>query len=44
MSNVLHADTIFLIALAAIATYLTRIGGYVLMTRMKSIRRGWRRA
>lgn len=37
MSDMLHADTLILIALAAIATYLTRIGGYVLMTRMKSI-------
>ncbi|CUX24464.1 AzlD family protein [Rhizobium oryzihabitans] len=37
MSDFLHADTLILIALAAIATYLTRIGGYVLMTRMKSI-------
>ncbi|MFK0384471.1 MULTISPECIES: AzlD family protein [Rhizobium/Agrobacterium group] len=37
MSDIFHADTLLLIALAAIATYLTRIGGYVLMTRMKSI-------
>ncbi|KJF65965.1 MULTISPECIES: AzlD family protein [Rhizobium] len=37
MSDLLHADTLILIALAAVATYLTRIGGYVLMTRMKSI-------
>ncbi|MDS7597511.1 AzlD family protein [Agrobacterium tumefaciens] len=37
MSDILHVDTLLLIALAAIATYLTRIGGYVLMTRMKSI-------
>lgn len=37
MSDLLHADTLILIALATVATYLTRIGGYVLMTRMKSI-------
>ncbi|MGV1926093.1 AzlD family protein [Agrobacterium tumefaciens] len=37
MSDLLHADTLILIALATVATYLTRIGGYILMTRMKSI-------
>jgi uncharacterized membrane protein len=37
MSDLLHTDTLILIALATVATYLTRIGGYVLMTRMKSI-------
>jgi uncharacterized membrane protein len=30
-------QTLFLIAMAAIATYMTRIGGYVLMSSMKRI-------
>lgn len=28
---------------AAVATFATRIGGYILITRMKSIPRAWRR-
>nr|CAD6412034.1 AzlD family protein [Rhizobium sp. Q54] len=37
MEASLDTGTLFLILAAAVATYLTRIGGYVLITRMKSI-------
>lgn len=37
MSEFFHLQTLIIIVAGAIATYLTRIGGYVLMTRMKSI-------
>ena len=37
MDQMFHADMVYLIALAAIATYATRIGGYILITRMKQI-------
>lgn len=37
MDRLLHLDMILLILAAAVATFLTRIGGYVLITRMKTI-------
>jgi uncharacterized membrane protein len=37
MSSSLDTGTILLILAAAVATYMTRIGGYVLITRMKTI-------
>ena len=37
MSGSLETGTILLILAAALATYATRIGGYVLITRLKSI-------
>ena len=37
MADQLSMDMVVLILAAAAATFLTRIGGYVLMTRMKSI-------
>ncbi|CAD7023610.1 AzlD family protein [Pseudorhizobium endolithicum] len=37
MEASLDTGTLFLILAAAVATYLTRVGGYVLITRMKSI-------
>lgn len=37
MADLLSMDMVFLILAAAVATYLTRIGGYVLITRMKTI-------
>lgn len=37
MDGIVHLDMVLLIAAAAIATYLTRIGGYWLITRMKTI-------
>lgn len=37
MGDYLHPYTLALILAGAVATYLTRIGGYVLMTRMKNI-------
>ncbi len=37
MNGELNTATLLLILAAAVATYLTRIGGYVLITRMKSI-------
>ena len=37
MENLFHMQTLLIIAAGAIATYLTRIGGYVFITRMKRI-------
>jgi uncharacterized membrane protein len=37
MENWFHTQTLLIIAAGAIATYLTRIGGYVFIMRMKSI-------
>jgi uncharacterized membrane protein len=37
MSSMLHLDTLLLILAGAVATYITRVGGYLLMTRMKNI-------
>ncbi|CDN48327.1 AzlD family protein [Neorhizobium galegae] len=37
MSDLISMDMVLLILAAAVATYLTRIGGYVLITRMKTI-------
>lgn len=37
MSEFFHLQTLIIIFAGAVATYLTRVGGYVLMTRMKSI-------
>jgi uncharacterized membrane protein len=37
MSPFLDPQTLLIIAAGAIATYITRVGGYVLMTRMKTI-------
>ncbi|MGK6312100.1 AzlD family protein [Neorhizobium sp. DT-125] len=37
MADAISMDMAFLIAAAAVATFLTRIGGYVLITRMKTI-------
>ncbi|MBP2558647.1 putative membrane protein [Neorhizobium galegae] len=37
MADQLSMDMVVLILAAAAATFLTRIGGYVLITRMKSI-------
>lgn len=37
MSEIMHTYTLWLIIAGAIATYMTRIGGYLLMTRLKSI-------
>ncbi|MBD9387568.1 AzlD family protein [Agrobacterium sp. AGB01] len=37
MSDLFNTYTLWLIIAGAIATYMTRIGGYLLMTRMKSI-------
>lgn len=37
MSEFLHLDMVLLILAAALATYATRIGGYFLITRMKTI-------
>ncbi|MCJ9673146.1 AzlD family protein [Neorhizobium sp. BETTINA12A] len=37
MTDLISADMALLILAAAVATYLTRIGGYVLITRMKTI-------
>ncbi|MCJ8518396.1 putative membrane protein [Pseudorhizobium tarimense] len=37
MNGSLDTGTLLLILAAAVATYLTRIGGYVLITRMRSI-------
>jgi uncharacterized membrane protein len=37
MSASLDTGTLLLILAAAVATYITRIGGYILITRMKSI-------
>ncbi len=37
MTDLISMDMVLLILAAAVATYLTRIGGYVLITRMKTI-------
>jgi len=37
MSEFFHLQTLIIIVAGAVATYLTRVGGYMLMTRMKSI-------
>ena len=37
MSDMLDTTTLLVILAAAIATYMTRIGGYILITRMKAI-------
>ena len=37
MENLFHMQTLLIIAAGALATYLTRIGGYVFITRMKRI-------
>ncbi|MFB9951813.1 AzlD family protein [Rhizobium puerariae] len=37
MADPISMDMVFLILAAAVATFLTRIGGYVLITRMKTI-------
>ncbi len=37
MQDLFHADMTLLILAAAVATFITRIGGYVLITRMKTI-------
>ncbi|MCQ4630745.1 MULTISPECIES: AzlD family protein [Shinella] len=37
METFFHTQTLLIIAAGAIATYLTRIGGYVFITRMKRI-------
>ncbi|WP_432343567.1 AzlD family protein [Shinella yambaruensis] len=37
MDTLFHMQTLLIIAAGAIATYLTRVGGYVFITRMKRI-------
>lgn len=37
MEHLFNAHTLVIIIAGAIATYFTRVGGYVLMTRMKTI-------
>lgn len=37
MIEFFHLQTLIIIFAGAVATYLTRVGGYVLMTRLKSI-------
>ena len=37
MDTLFHAQTLMIIAAGAIATYLTRVGGYIFITRMKRI-------
>ncbi|KGE00779.1 AzlD family protein [Rhizobium sp. YS-1r] len=37
MADQISMDMVLLILAAAVATFLTRIGGYVLITRMKTI-------
>ncbi|MDQ1186440.1 AzlD family protein [Agrobacterium larrymoorei] len=37
MSEFFHLQTLIIIVAGAVATYLTRVGGYMLMTRLKSI-------
>ncbi|KXG86028.1 AzlD family protein [Agrobacterium bohemicum] len=37
MNDLFDPQTLFIIFAGAVATYLTRIGGYVLMVRMKTI-------
>ncbi|SCX30322.1 putative membrane protein [Agrobacterium sp. DSM 25558] len=37
MEGLFQVQTLIIIFAGAVATYLTRVGGYVLMTRMKTI-------
>lgn len=37
MTGLFHAETVWIIIAAALATYLTRIGGYGLITGLKTI-------
>lgn len=37
MDTLFHTQTLLIIAAGAIATYLTRVGGYIFITRMKRI-------
>ena len=37
MESLFHTQTLLIIAAGAIATYLTRVGGYIFITRMKRI-------
>lgn len=37
MAEPISMDMVFLILAAAVATFMTRIGGYVLITKMKTI-------
>ncbi len=37
MESLFHTQTLLIIVAGAIATYLTRVGGYVFITRMKRI-------
>lgn len=37
MDTLFHAEMLLIIVLGALATFVTRIGGYVLITRMKRI-------
>ncbi|MXN43901.1 AzlD family protein [Shinella kummerowiae] len=37
MDTMFHLQTLLIIAAGAIATYLTRVGGYIFITRMKRI-------
>lgn len=37
MENLFHRDMVLLILVCALATFATRIGGYILITRMKQI-------
>nr|WP_316654951.1 AzlD family protein [uncultured Gellertiella sp.] len=37
MDGIAHPDMLLLIAVAAVATFATRIGGYLLITRLRTI-------
>ena len=37
MDTLFHTQTLLIIAAGAISTYLTRVGGYIFITRMKRI-------
>jgi uncharacterized membrane protein len=37
MNTVLHAEIVWIIMFAAVATFVTRIGGYLLITGLKTI-------
>ena len=37
MDSLFHTQTLLIIAAGAIATYFTRVGGYIFITRMKRI-------
>jgi uncharacterized membrane protein len=37
METLFHTQTLLIIAAGAISTYLTRVGGYILITRLKRI-------